>query len=63
MNVVERSVSAGNRAVFDLEEFLTRPLYAYLAHNSEQGRSNRRSGSTGTARRSGSSVAHRSRQI
>ena len=34
MNIVERSVSAGGRAVFDLEEFLSRPLYAHLAHNS-----------------------------
>ena len=37
MNIVERSVSAGDRAVFDLEEFLARPLYAHLAHNSDQG--------------------------
>ena len=37
MNIVERSVSAGNRAVFDLEEFLSRPLYAHLAHNSDYG--------------------------
>jgi pyridoxamine 5'-phosphate oxidase-like protein len=37
MNIVEQSVSAGDRAVFDLEEFLTRPLYAHLAHNSENG--------------------------
>ena len=27
----------GNRAVFDLEEFLSRPLYAHLAHNSDRG--------------------------
>src|SRR5262245_11169228 len=37
MNIVERSVSAGDRAVFDLEEFLSRPLHAHLAHNSDQG--------------------------
>jgi len=37
MNIVERSVSAGDRAVFDLEEFLSRPLYAHLAHNSDRG--------------------------
>jgi hypothetical protein len=37
MNVVETSVSAGGRAIFDLDEFLSRPLYAHLAHNSDQG--------------------------
>jgi hypothetical protein len=37
MNIVEKSVSAGDRAVFDLDEFLSRPLYAHLAHNSDQG--------------------------
>jgi len=37
MNVVEQSVSAGDRAIFELDEFLSRPLYAHLAHNSEQG--------------------------
>src|SRR6516165_6863885 len=37
MNIVEKSVSAGDRAVFDLDEFLSRPLYAHLAHTSEQG--------------------------
>lgn len=37
MNVVERSVSGGDRPVFDLGEFLSRPLYAHLAHGSEQG--------------------------
>ena len=37
MKIIEKSVSAGNRAVFDLDEFLSRPLYAHLAHNSEQG--------------------------
>jgi hypothetical protein len=37
MKIVEKSVSAGDSAVFDLEEFLSRPLYAHLAHNSENG--------------------------
>lgn len=37
MQIVERSVSAGNRDIFDLDEFLSRPLFAHLAHNSEQG--------------------------
>jgi hypothetical protein len=37
MKVVESKVSAGDRAIFDLNEFLSRPLYAHLAHNSDQG--------------------------
>ncbi len=37
MRIVERMVSAGDREIFDLDEFLSRPLYAHLAHNSEQG--------------------------
>jgi hypothetical protein len=37
MEIVERSVSGGNGAVFELDEFLSRPLYAHLAHNSDQG--------------------------
>jgi hypothetical protein len=37
MNIVEQSVSAGGRAEFNLDEFLSRPLYAHLAHNSDQG--------------------------
>ena len=37
MKIVEQSVSAGDRPLFELEEFLARPLYAHLAHNSEQG--------------------------
>jgi len=37
MKIVERSVSAGDREIFDLDEFLSRPLYAHLAHNSDQG--------------------------
>src|SRR5262245_43203555 len=37
MKIVEQSVSAGDRPLFDLNEFLSRPLYAHLAHSSEQG--------------------------
>lgn len=37
MNIVESSVSSGDRPVFDLNEFLSRPLYAHLAHSSEHG--------------------------
>lgn len=37
MKIVERSVSGGDREVFDLAEFLSRPLYAHLAHNSDEG--------------------------
>jgi hypothetical protein len=37
VRVVERKVSAGDRAIFDLDEFLARPLYAHLAHHSGQG--------------------------
>ena len=37
MRIVEQTVSAGDRAIFDLDEFLSRPLYAHLAHNSEHG--------------------------
>jgi hypothetical protein len=37
MNIVERTVSAGDRDLFDLDEFLARPLYAHLAHSSEHG--------------------------
>jgi len=37
MRIVEQNVSAGDRPIFDLEEFLTRPLYAHLATNSEHG--------------------------
>jgi malonyl-CoA O-methyltransferase len=37
MKIVEKTVSAGDRDIFDLGEFLTRPLYAHLAHQSEQG--------------------------
>jgi hypothetical protein len=37
MQIVEQKVSAGDRAIFDLDEFMARPLYAHLAHNSEHG--------------------------
>jgi hypothetical protein len=37
MKIVEKSVSAGDHAIFELDEFLSRPLYAHLAHNSDQG--------------------------
>ena len=37
MKIVEQKVSAGDGAIFELDEFLSRPLYAHLAHNSEQG--------------------------
>src|SRR5262245_13296131 len=37
MRIVEKKVSAGGGEVFDLDEFLSRPLYAHLAHNSEHG--------------------------
>ena len=37
MDVVERSVSSGDAAIFDLDEFLSRPLYAHLAHQGESG--------------------------
>ena len=37
MWIVEAMVSAGDRPVFDLAEFLARPLFAHLAHGSEHG--------------------------
>jgi Pyridoxamine 5'-phosphate oxidase len=37
MRIVERKVSAGDREIFDLDEFLARPLYAHLAHDSAHG--------------------------
>jgi hypothetical protein len=37
MKIVEQKVSAGDMPIFDLDEFLSRPLYAHLAHNSEHG--------------------------
>ena len=37
MRIIEKSVSAGDRTIFDLDEFLSRPLYAHLAHASADG--------------------------
>jgi hypothetical protein len=37
MEIVEKKVTSGRGDVFDLDEFLSRPLYAHLAHSSEQG--------------------------
>lgn len=37
MRVVEQSVSAGDRPLFDLDEFLSRPLYAHLATGHDEG--------------------------
>src|SRR5262245_17368081 len=37
MRIVEQKVSDGGRELFDLNEFLSRPLYAHLAHNSADG--------------------------
>jgi len=37
MQIVEQSVSAKDRPIFDLNEFLSRPLYAHLAHASGDG--------------------------
>ncbi len=37
MRIVEQTVSGGDRAIFDLSEFLARPLYAHLAHASADG--------------------------
>jgi hypothetical protein len=37
MKIVEANVSAGDRELFDLNEFLSRPLFAHLAHQSEHG--------------------------
>lgn len=33
MRIVEQQVSSGDRPLFDLDEFLSRPLYAHLAHS------------------------------
>jgi hypothetical protein len=33
MRIVEQKVSAGDRPIFELGEFLSRPLYAHLAHS------------------------------
>jgi hypothetical protein len=37
MRIVEQSVSASDHQHFDLAEFLSRPLFAHLAHLSEHG--------------------------
>jgi hypothetical protein len=37
MQIVEQKVSAGGQPIFDLNEFLSRPLYAHLAHLSDDG--------------------------
>jgi hypothetical protein len=37
MRIIEKKISSGNRDIFDLDEFLSRPLYAHVAHNSLQG--------------------------
>src|SRR4051794_24372116 len=37
MRVAEQKVSAGDRPIFDLAEFLSRPLFAHLAHASGHG--------------------------
>jgi hypothetical protein len=37
MKIVEQRVSNGDRPIFDLDEFLARPLYAHLAHDSGEG--------------------------
>lgn len=37
MRIVEEKVSAGDRPLFDLTEFLSRPHFAHLAHASESG--------------------------
>jgi len=37
MEIVEKKVSAGGREIFELDEFLSRPLYAHLAHNADRG--------------------------
>ena len=37
MRIVEEKVSSGARPLFDLTEFLSRPLFAHLAHASEHG--------------------------
>jgi hypothetical protein len=37
MRVLERKVSAGDREIFDLDDFLSRPLFAHLAHGAADG--------------------------
>ena len=35
MRIVEQKVSAEDRPIFDLDEFLSRPLYAHMAHSAK----------------------------
>lgn len=35
MRIVEQKVSAEDRPIFDLDDFLSRPLYAHLAHSAK----------------------------
>src|SRR5689334_89383 len=37
MDIVEKKVSAGDREIFDFDEFMSRPLFAHLAHSSPDG--------------------------
>ncbi len=37
MQIVEQKVTSGDRALFELDEFFGRPLFAHLATNSEHG--------------------------
>ena len=37
MNIIERKVDDGQRAIFDLDEFLSRPLFAHLSTASDDG--------------------------
>lgn len=37
MQIIDQKVSAGDRPIFDLAEFLSRPLFAHLAHAAEEG--------------------------
>jgi len=37
MDIVEKKVSAGDREIFDFDEFMSRPLFAHLAHSSPEG--------------------------
>jgi hypothetical protein len=37
MRIVDATVSGGGRPLFDLGEFLSRPLFAHLAHASDNG--------------------------
>ena len=34
MRIVEQTVSAGDREIFDRDDVISRPLYAHLAHDS-----------------------------